>query len=441
MRQRTLQASSPLRRALLAPSASPLSRCAPLPLRHSNHARPASTAANADLKKSPLHDFHQTHGANLVPFAGFHLPMAYAGQSLAQSHHFTRDHASLFDVSHMVQHVFKGPAAAAFLESVAPGDFGSQGAMQGKLTTFLWRETGGIVDDGIVTRLGEDEFHVVTNGANLDKDSKFLDEELGRFGGDVQWTRLDGSGLLALQGPQSADILAELLEPGVDLKTLYFGNAARGNVKVGKDGESYPVLITRGGYTGEDGFELSFASKLGSTPDAAALAAETLLAKGGPERLQPAGLGARDSLRLEAGMCLYGNDIDDATTPVEAALSFVIPKHRREKGGFNGAEVILPQLTPKSKGGAGVERRRVGFVVQGAPARGGAGIELDGESVGTVTSGAPSPSMGKNIAMGYVMDGMHKAGTELDVVVRGKKRKGVITKMPFVPHRYYKGDA
>ena len=217
MRQRTLQASSPLRRALLAPSASPLSRCAPLPLRHSNHARPASTAANADLKKSPLHDFHQTHGANLVPFAGFHLPMAYAGQSLAQSHHFTRDHASLFDVSHMVQHVFKGPAAAAFLESVAPGDFGSQGAMQGKLTTFLWRETGGIVDDGIVTRLGEDEFHVVTNGANLDKDSKFLDEELGRFGGDVQWTRLDGSGLLALQGPQSADILAELLEPGVDL--------------------------------------------------------------------------------------------------------------------------------------------------------------------------------------------------------------------------------
>ena len=438
MRQRTLQAAVPLRRALLTPGAS-LARAAPITIQPTNHARLASTAAQ-DLKKTPLHDFHKTHGANLVPFAGHHLPIAYAGQSLAQSHHFTRDHASLFDVSHMVQHIFKGPAAAAFLETVAPGDFSSQGAMQGKLTTFLWRENGGIVDDGIVTRLGEDEFHVVTNGANLDKDSKFLDEELGRFGGDVQWSRLDDSGLLALQGPQSAEILSELLAPGLDLKTLYFGNAARAEIKVA-GGETYPVLVTRGGYTGEDGFELSFASKLGSTPDAAPLAAETLLSKGGAERLQLAGLGARDSLRLEAGMCLYGNDIDDATTPVEAALSFVIPKHRREKGGFNGAEVIIPQLTPKTKGGAGVERRRVGFVVEGAPARAGAGIEVDGESIGSVTSGAPSPSLGKNIAMGYVKNGLHKSGTEVDVVVRGKKRKGVITKMPFVPHQYYKGDA
>lgn len=437
MRQRTLQASAPLRRALATPSSS-LARCAPIALQPTNHARFASTSAK-DLKKTPLYDFHKTHGANLVPFADHHLPIAYAGQSLAQSHHFTRDHASLFDVSHMVQHIFKGPAAAAFLEKVAPGDFSSQGAMQGKLTTLLWRETGGIVDDGIVTRLGEDEYHVVTNGANLEKDSKFIDEELGRFGGGVQWTRLDNSGLVALQGPQAAEILSELVS-GVDLKTLYFGNAAHAEIKV-SSGETYPVLITRGGYTGEDGFELSFASYLGSTPDATPLAAETLLSKGGAERIQLAGLGARDSLRLEAGMCLYGNDIDDTTTPVEAALAFVIPKHRRESGGFNGAEIILPQLTPKSKGGAGVSRRRAGFVVEGAPARAGAGLEVNGENIGTVTSGAPSPTLGKNIAMGYVKDGMHKAGTEVDVVVRGKKRKGVVTKMPFVPPHYYKGDA
>lgn len=403
--------------------------------------RYASDLATGELKKTPLYELHVANGGKMVPFAGYQMPVQYSAQSLAQSHHFTRDHASLFDVSHMVQHTFKGPAAAAFLEQVTPSSWGNLGAMQSKLTTFLWPGTGGIVDDSVVTRLGEDEFYVVTNGACLDKDTKYIDEQLGKFGGDLQWTRLDGSGLVALQGPQSAEILRSVLASDVNLDTLYFGNAAWAELKLGDGGKTHPVLVSRGGYTGEDGFELSFNGKLYPALETTGSAVKALLQAAGPEKLQLAGLGARDSLRLEAGMCLYGHDLDDTVTPVEAGLSWIIPKERRASGGFHGAEVILPQLTPKSKGGSGVDRRRVGLVVEGAPAREGATIELDGETVGKVTSGVPSPTLGKNIAMGYIKDGQHKAGTEVDVVVRGRKRKGVVTKMPFVPAKYWKGTA
>lgn len=407
--------------------------------------RYVSDSSTTELKKTPLYDLHVAKGGKMVPFAGYQLPVQYSAQSLSESHQFTRNHATLFDVSHMVQHILKGPAAAAFLERVTPSDWKNQGAMQGKLTTFLWPGTGGIVDDSIVTRIGEDEYYVVTNGACAAKDSKYLDEELGKFGGDVQWTRLDNSGLVALQGPQSAEILGEVLAStsgNVKLSELYFGNSVWAELKLGEGGEkTHPVLVTRGGYTGEDGFELSFNGRDYPAFETTAPAVEALLGKAGPERLQLAGLGARDSLRLEAGMCLYGHDLDDTTTPVEAALSWIIPKERRATGGFHGAEVIIPQLSPKSKGGSGVERRRVGFVVEGAPAREGAEIQVDGVKVGTITSGVPSPTLGKNIAMGYVRDGLHKAGTEVDVVVRGRKRKAVVTKMPFVPSKYWKGTA
>ncbi|PTB61569.1 glycine cleavage system T protein [Trichoderma citrinoviride] len=314
--------------------------------------------------------------------------------------------------------------------------------MSGKLTTFLWPGTGGIVDDTIVTRIGEDEYYVVTNGACLDKDTKYIDEELGKFGGDVQWTRLDGSGLVALQGPQAAEILSEVLATDINLKEFYFGNTVQAQLKLADGSKTHPVLISRGGYTGEDGFEISFNGKLYPASESTVKAVESLIKAAGPERLQMAGLGARDSLRLEAGMCLYGHDLDDTTTPVEAGLSWIIPPERRKAGGFHGAEVILPQLTPKSKGGAGVERRRVGFVVQGAPAREGAEIQnKDGDKVGVITSGVPSPTLGKNIAMGYIKDGLHKAGTEVDVVVRGRKRPAVVTKMPFTPAKYWKAPA
>ena len=401
--------------------------------------RHASDVATGDLKKTPLYDLHMAQGAKMVPFAGYHMPVQYSALSLSQSHHFTREHASLFDVSHMVQHIFKGPAAAAFLEKVTPSSWSTQGHMQGKLTTFLWEGTGGIVDDSVITRIGEDAFYVVTNGACLEKDCKYIDEQLGKFGGDVQWTRLDNSGLVALQGPQSAEILSEMLAGDVNLKELYFGSSTYAELKLADGSKTHPVLISRGGYTGEDGFEISFNGKDYPAFETTTPAIESLLKIAGPERLQLAGLGARDSLRLEAGMCLYGHDLDDTVTPVEAALAWIIPPERRKAGGFHGAEVILPQLTPKSKGGKGVDRRRVGFVVAaGAPAREGAELQKDGEKVGTITSGVPSPTLGKNVAMGYVKDGLHKAGTEVDVVVRGKKRTGIVTKMPFVPSKYWK---
>ena len=243
-------------------------------------------------------------------------------------------------------------------------------------------------------------------------------------------------GLIALQGPLSPEILQSVLSPNckVDLSKWYFGQSKTLTLDL-PSGESLPVVAARGGYTGEDGFELSI------HPSQTVSVTETLLAKAGQDKLRFAGLGARDSLRLEAGMCLYGHDLDDTTTPVEAGLSWIVPKSRRSltDAGFNGAETIVPQLTPVSKGGAGVSRRRVGLIITGAPAREGAKVtDTDGNVIGNVTSGCPSPTLGKNIAMGYVRDGLHKAGTELQVLVRGKARKAVVSKMPFVPSKYAK---
>ena len=254
----------------------------------------------------------------------------------------------------------------------------------------------------------------------------------------VQITQLENQGLIAIQGPLAVSILESMLSKSedVDLKTLYFGSSRYITLTLPSGKTSPPVLASRGGYTGEDGFEISI------PPSATVEVTAALLEHAGPEKLRLAGLGARDSLRLEAGMCLYGHDLDDSITPVEGGLSWIVAKSRRENGGFNGAEVILPQLVPVSKGGSGVSKRRVGLVVEGAPAREGAVIvDGDGKEVGKVTSGCPSPTLKKNIAMGYVKNGLHKAGTELGVVVRGKKRNAVVTKMPFVASKYWKGGA
>ncbi|KAG6191253.1 hypothetical protein E4U27_004778 [Claviceps purpurea] len=404
------------------------------------------------LKKTPLYDLHIAHGAKMVPFAAHSMPIQYPSASITDSHHFTRQHASLFDVSHMVPHFFRGPHAASFLERVTPSDWTNQPLMQSKLTAFLWPCSGGIVDDAMITRTGEEEFYVVTNGACLEKDTAYLERELGEFRrgeGGVEWSMPGGSALLALQGPQAQEILGEMVvvpEGGEGLEGLFFANAAYMEVRISAGeregegvGQTEKVLVTRGGYTGEDGFEIFFDGDTCAAAEAAAKFAEMLLKVAGPERLQLAGLGARDSLRLEAGMCLYGHDLDDATTPVEAGLNWVIDKSRRhETAGFHGAEKIAWQMVPKNKGGAGVERRRVGFFVEGAPAREGADVQFEGESVGKITSGIPSPTLGKNIAMGYVRDGLHKPGTELDVVVRGRLRKAAVTRMPFYAPRYYR---
>ena len=307
--------------------------------------------------------------------------------------------------------------------------------------------TGGVVDDTIVTRLAGGRFYVVTNAGCREKDDAYFDEEVAKWNGEhgpeaqVKEERLNDQGLVALQGPAAAEILAAALgdEEDLDLKTLLFGQSVYARIQLpGGRQLSKPVLVSRGGYTGEDGFEISIPG------DETVAVTEALLAAGGPEKVQLAGLGARDSLRLEAGMCLYGHDLGEDTTPVEAGLSWVIPKHRRgPDAGYYGAAVLAAQILPKSKGGSGVARRRVGLIVEGAPAREGAEIVAreGGEVLGTVTSGCPSPSLGKNIAMGYVKDGFHKAGTEVDVLVRGRARKAVVAKMPFVPSKYWKGEA
>ena len=373
------------------------------------------------------------------------MPVQYKGLSVSASHAFTREHASIFDVSHMVQRIFSGPGAREFLERVTPSDLAALGIHRSTLSVLLKPDgSGGIVDDTIVTKLREDMFYVVTNAGCRDKDNAYFDAELAKAkesGLEVTQEQLDGWGLVALQGPEAEAVLADALvdssgSGSVNLKDLYFGQSVYGKVKLADGKTSAPLLISRGGYTGEDGFEISI------PPEETVAVTEKLLAAGGPERVQFAGLGARDSLRLEAGMCLYGHDLDESVTPVEAALSWIIPPSRRKAdAGYYGAETIVGQLTPKSKGGKGVTRRRVGFIVTGAPAREGAEIVAKGDpttKLGKITSGCPSPTLGKNVAMGYIKDGQHKSGTEVEVLVRGKPRPAVVTKMPFVPSKYYK---
>lgn len=332
-----------------------------------------------------------------------------------------------------MQHDFSGPGAQAFLERLTPSSLSSLSENSSTLSTLLHPETGGIVDDTVITRLAN-SFYVVTNAGCREKDLAYLTQQLEAWKKDfpektVNWKVKDGQGLVALQGPLSADVLGRVLsdKSADSLKTLYFGQCTTGTIK-GTDAE---VLISRGGYTGEDGFEVSI-------PAYATEAVTQFMLDSAKDELRLAGLGARDTLRLEAGMCLYGHDLDDTTTPVEAGLSWIIGKDRRANGGFHGDSVILQQLKKKSEGG-GVTRRRVGLVVQGSPAREGAEIVNEaGEKIGVITSGCPSPTAKKNISMGYIKDGMHKSGTEVQVVVRGKKRKATVTKMPFIPSKYFK---
>lgn len=316
------------------------------------------------------------------------------------------------------------------------------------LSCLLHPATGGIVDDTVITRLGPDTFYLVTNAACREKDIGYLTEQISNYkdAGKVDWQVLDGWGLVALQGPLSAEILQGALEYlGAEdcyLPTLNFGQCKHIVVRLpSQELEPAPLLISRGGYTGEDGFEISI------PPHLTAPFTDYLMKHAGKEKLRLAGLGARDSLRLEAGMCLYGHDLNDDTTPVAAGLGWVVHKDRRMDGGFHGDGVILRELIPMKEGGQGAARRRVGLIVEGAPAREGAVIVShdmgNGESpeVGRITSGCPSPTLGKNIAMGYVERGHHKAGTKLGVVVRGKRREAEVVKMPFVPSKYWKQAA
>ena len=372
------------------------------------------TQSTRELGRTPLYDLHIELGAKMVPFGGYHMPVQYAGGILAE-HRQAREKAALFDVSHMGQAELHGsdhgPDPAAVFERLVPGDIG--GLALGRMRyTQLTNDDGGIIDDLMVTRRPGHLFLVV-NAGRTDIDYGHI---LGGIGGDAELTPLDGRALLALQGPRSPDVLGRFAAAAAPMKFMSLSDAELGGVK---------CLISRSGYTGEDGFEIS------APAEAAADVARLLLAE---EEVEAAGLGARDSLRLEAGLCLYGHDIDAATSPVEAGLSWSIGKRRREDGGFPGAAVILGQLRD------GPPRKRVGLRLAGrAPAREGAEIVDDGDRViGAVTSGGFGPSVNGAIAMGYVGAEFAAPGRQLGLIVRGKRLEAEVVKMPFVAHRYFK---
>ena len=361
------------------------------------------------LKTTPLNAAHRAAGARMVGFGGYDMPVQYEG--VLAEHRWTREHAGLFDVSHMGQAKITGADAIAQFERFVPGDYQALKAGKQKYSLLL-NEAGGIIDDLMAGKPDHDGLFVVVNAGNKDEDFAFWQAHLE---GDAVLTVLDRA-LLAIQGPEAAEVMAAH-EPV--LAEFGFMDCAR-LMLFGVD-----CYISRSGYTGEDGYEISVPA------DQAERIWNTLLEDA---RVKPIGLGARDSLRLEAGLPLHGHDIDPATTPVEGALTFALSKSRKERADFNGAEIILKQLAD------GTERVRVGLSVkEGAPAREGAEIaDSDGGVIGKVTSGGPSPTLGRNIAMAYVPPAFAALGTELKVIVRGKAAAAEVIDMPFVAQRYYR---
>ncbi|MGD9614180.1 MAG: glycine cleavage system aminomethyltransferase GcvT [Alphaproteobacteria bacterium] len=376
---------------------------------------PAPSAEAPPLRRTPLYDLHRARGARMVAFAGYEMPVQYPGGIIAE-HLYTRSKAGLFDVSHMGQIALRGAGAARALEELVPGDL--QSLAPGRMRyTLLLDETGGIIDDLMATRIPGDldaGLMLVVNASRKEADLAHLRTRLGRgIAIEPQFERA----LLALQGPTAASVLARLAGDGIE--RLNFMSATETRVA------GAPCFVTRSGYTGEDGFELSLRAE-----DAVAVA-EALLRE---KEVAPIGLGARDTLRLEAGLCLYGHDIDETTTPIEAGLAWAVAKRRRETGDFPGAAIILKQLAE------GPGRKRVGIRPDGrAPAREGTAItDTEGNPIGKVTSGGFGPSVGAPIAMGYVETPHAAEGGALALVVRDVPRPARVARLPFVPTRYYR---
>lgn len=374
-----------------------------------------TTDTTTDLKATPLKALHLELGARMVPFAGYEMPVQYPG-GIKTEHLYTRKHAGLFDVSHMGQVAITGDGVAAALEKLVPVELETLGINKQTYALFT-NEQGGILDDLMIVRWAEDCFFLVVNAACKEQDIAYLRSALPGF--EIEY--LEGRGLLALQGPSAVDVMAQLAP---DVRELVFMTGSRVIL------EGADCYITRSGYTGEDGFEISVPAE-----SAEALARKLVSF----EQVNAIGLGARDSLRLEAGLCLYGHDLDTETTPIQASLLWSISKSRRaggaKAGGFPGADIIFNEQVK------GAPRKRVGLKVEGrAPVREGAElVNAEGEQVGVVTSGGYGPSLEAPLAMGYVAKDYAAVGTELNAMVRGKPRPVTVEKMPFVPQRYYRG--
>ncbi|KAK9894974.1 glycine cleavage system T protein [Cystobasidium minutum MCA 4210] len=427
---------------------------------------PVNKAEEATLSRTPLYDFHVEQGAKLVPFAGYEMPLTYkwGGQPLfcddvwadfrgpVKEHEQVRKKAGLFDVSHMVQSVISGPGATRFMEHLVPSSLKNltppgdpahalDGLVEGPYLSSLsvmLNKNGGIIDDLMVTRQGDESYYIVTNAGRRKEDLEHITRELADFNKlnktGVRHDVMDGRGLIALQGPASEEALQPHISSGIDLSHLYFGQS----IFTTFGPEYIRVHIARGGYTGEDGFEISI-------PGDKSIDVAKALIEGHPQSgkgaglVEPVGLAARDSLRLEAGMCLYGHDLSEDVNPLEAGLTWIIGEDRRQNATFLGAAKALEAMALKAK-----TVRRVGMIVEkGSPAREGTPIYAEGasendEPIGKVTSGIPSPTLKQNIAMGYVKFGYQKSGTNLQVKLRGKMKKATVTKMPFVKPNYYR---
>ncbi len=382
------------------------------------------SSSEAPLKTTPLTETHRAMGARMVPFAGYDMPVQFKDGVLTE-HKWTRAHAGVFDVSHMGPSfirlaAFSGDpdadhkAIAAAIEPIISGDIA--GLKPGQIRyTILLNEQGGMLDDLMVGRFPEPDLagglYIVVNGATKDDDFALIEKTVLPEAG---FLRVDDRALIAVQGPEAVDVVSAIFPGAEDMSFM--------TLRRFQDGE-FPALVGRSGYTGEDGYEILIAA------DHAVAFYERLLAD---ERARPIGLGARDSLRLEAGLPLYGHDADPSVSPIEAGLKFAVPKVRRERGDLRGQDRLVAEF------GGALSRVRVGLkVLEGAPAREGAEIaDGAGKPIGVVTSGGFSPSLGQAIAMGFVPPECAAIGTRLNVIVRGKAQAAEVVAMPFVPHRY-----
>ena len=374
------------------------------------------------LRRTPLYDLHQEHGGKMVPFAGYEMPVQFEG--VKPEHLWTREHAGLFDVSHMgpcflyLKEGLGQPGAhekiSALIERLVPSAISTLKPGQGRLTVLL-NDDGGILDDLIITRMPDASLdgmlYIVVNGAVKHDDWALIREKLA---GEAELQTADDRILVALQGPEAEAVLTPHFPEAAELSFMRCAH-------VQKDGERY--MVSRCGYTGEDGFELLLPNNETGLAYVRGLLAD--------ERVKSIGLGARDSLRLEAGLCLYGHDMDTSRTPVEADLQWVIQKSRRERADFPGATKILKQIAD------GPAEKRVGILpLERAPAREGTEIHVDGQLVGMVTSGGFGPSTDGPVAMGYVRADLAEPGTKIDLMVRGKARAGEVAALPFVQPNY-----
>ena len=369
-------------------------------------------SVSSQIKKTSLFDFHVENGGKMVEFAGWMLPVQYSDFGIIDSCLHTRSKSSLFDVSHMGQLEVFGKDREAFVESICVGDVGILKPGESRLS-LITNDTGGIIDDTIITKKDK-SIQMVLNGGCVEKDMKHLMERKHRFQGDVELVLHSDRSLVALQGPEAMSVLHKLTK-NIDLPLVPFMGTFEATV-AGVGG----CWISRTGYTGEDGFEVSIPGDVGARQ-----IAEAFLADPG---VRLAGLGARDTLRIEAGLCLYGNDISESTSPIEAGLAWTISKRRRNEGGFPGYNLIMDHIRN------GVSRKRVGLIVpNGPPPRHDNTLYAPPDSdnsIGITTSGTFSPALGKAIAMAYVKSDMSVPGSSLHVDVRGKVYPVNVAKMP-----------